>query len=168
MSEAGVPAEETARDLFRALVRLHGEGRIALVCDFKRLQHIDCPVGSEADGNLWAYGVLAAAILALWRGGWWAALAVGAVGVVLYFTLGKAHMRRRIRRRIAERALTSLDLWQRLWRFGGIALVPRDGDACTAPEGNWMALVRESQRPHLTPTLSAPKGGEGGTRAAGG
>jgi hypothetical protein len=135
--------DETPVELFRALRRLVAEGRVALRCDFKRLHHMDCPVALEADSNIWAYAVVAAALVALWRGSWWAALAVGATGIALYFSVGQAYVRRRIRRRIDERALASLDVWQRLWRFGGIALVPAGGgEACAAPQGNWMALVR--------------------------
>jgi len=132
----------TAIDLYRALVRLHAEGRIALSYDFARLSHIDCPVASEADGNIFAYAVVGGVALALWRFGWKAALATGAVGAAVYFTVGRRYIRRRIRRRIEERALASLDLWQRLWRFGGIALTPTGGTPCVAPAGNWMALVR--------------------------
>lgn len=134
---------ETAVELFRTLRRLVADGRVSLRCDFKRLHHMDCPVALEADSNIWAYAVLGAALVALWRGGWWAALAVGAAGAALYFTVGQAYVRRRIRRRIDERALASLDVWQRLWRFGGVALVPAGGGGtCAAPQGNWMALVR--------------------------
>jgi hypothetical protein len=137
------PPQDTAPELFRALRQLVADGRIALACDYKRLQHMDCPVAVEADANIWAYAVVAAAIVALWRGGWWAALAIGAAGVALYFSIGQTYVRRRIRRRIDERALSSLDAWQRLWRFGGITLAPAgSGETCAAPQGNWMALVR--------------------------
>jgi hypothetical protein len=136
-------AQETAVELFRALGQLHAEGKIALSYDFKRLHHMDCPVAKEADGNIWAYAVLAAALVAWWRGGWQVALGVGVVGALAYYTIGQSYVRRRIRRRVADQALGSLDLWQKLWRFGGIGLVAKDGGAaCQAPQGSWMALVR--------------------------
>jgi hypothetical protein len=136
-----VTQDDSAVELFRRLRRLLAEGRIALNYDFRRLQHMDCPVGSEADGNLWAYAIFGATALALWRGGWWAALVAGAAGIALYGSAGRAYVRRRIRRRIDERALGSLEMWQKLWRFGGIGLVA-GGEACAAPQGNWMELVR--------------------------
>jgi hypothetical protein len=132
----------SATDLFRALVRLRAEGRIAVSYDFARLGHIDCPVASEADGNIFAYAVVAIVALAWWRFGWKAALAVAAAGAAVYFSAGRYYIRRRIRHRIDERAFASLELWQRLWRFGGIALTPAGGTPCVAPGGNWMALVR--------------------------
>lgn len=134
---------ETSLGLFRALQRLCSEGRVALSYDYARLHHIDCPVALEADGNRIAYAVLAASGLALWLRGWWAALATLAAGAALYLTIGRRFVQRRIRHRVEARALAELALWQRLWRFGGIGLVPSDGgDACKAPDGNWMALVR--------------------------
>jgi hypothetical protein len=139
------PAPEESREaLFRALVQQHAEGRVALTFDFKRLNHMDCPVAVEADGNIIAYAVLALTILALWLGGWWAAGATLAAGAAFYLTIGRRFVRGRIRRRIEEQALGNRELWQKLWRFGGIALVPTDdGTPCRAPEGNWMGLVRQ-------------------------
>lgn len=138
-----VEPQETAVELFRELGRLHAEGKIALDYDFKRLHHMDCPVASEADSNLWAYALLAAALVGWWRGGWKVALAVGVVGAVAYYTIGQTYVRRRIRRRVTDKALGSLDLWQKLWRFGGIELVAQNGgEKCNAPGGSWMALVR--------------------------
>ncbi len=140
---AAAPPEESAVALFRALVQHHAQGRIALSFDYARLHHIDCPVALEADSNIIVYAVMGLVLLALWRGGWWAAGATLAAGAALYFSAGRFYIRRRIRRRIEEKALGSRDLWQRLWRFGGIGLLPADGSApCVAPEGNWMALVR--------------------------
>jgi hypothetical protein len=140
---AAAPPEDTAESLFRALGRLHADGALRLRLDFKRLDHIDCPVGIEADANRWAYAVLAATLLAFWFGGWKVALVIAALGILAYYTLGRNHVRRRLRRRVEDGALTNLDLWRKLWRWGGIALVPVGGGAeCVAPDGNWMALVR--------------------------
>ena len=136
-------AAETASELFRALKLLHEEGRVALSYDFARLHHMDCPVAVEADGNIIVYAMIAAVLLALWLAGWQVALGVLGLGAALYFTVGRRFVRGRIRRRVEEKALASLDLWQKLWRFGGVGLVPAgDGSACVAPGGNWMALVR--------------------------
>lgn len=148
IQDAAPAATETASELFRALKRLHAEGRIALSYDFARLHHMDCPVAVEAEGNILAYAVIAAVLLALWFEGWQGALVALALGAALYFSAGRRFVRSRIRRRIEERALASLDLWQRLWRFGGVGLVPKgDGAACLAPDGNWMALVRTLRSP---------------------
>jgi len=134
---------DSADNLYRALRRHIAAGDLTIRCDFRRLRHMDSPVAVEAESTRWAYAVVAATLFALWRLGWTAALAVAAAGVALYYTAGSAHVRRNIRRRIEARSLTSLDDWQRLWRFGGVALVMREGRTCEAPQGNWMALVRE-------------------------
>jgi len=143
IQDVAPPPAETPRELFSALKQLHAEGRVALSYDFTRLHHMDCPVAFEAEGNILAYAIVAVALLALWLGGWIAAIAVLGLGAALYFSLGRRYMRGRIRRRVEEQALASLELWQKLWRFGGVGLVPKDdGAACVAPEGNWMGLVR--------------------------
>ncbi len=150
---SAAPPEDTAVDLFRALGQLHARGALTLRLDFKRLDHMDSPVGIEADANRWAYAVLAATLLVFWFGGWKAAAAVAVIGIIAYYTLGRRHVRRRLQRRVEVGALTNLETWRKLWRWGGVALVPADGSAaCVAPEGNWMALVRslggtESARP---------------------
>jgi hypothetical protein len=142
VTDTGAAREQTAEQLFIALRRLHADGKLELRLDYKKLSHIDSPVGSEADGNIWAYGGLALAIAAWWFRGWQVAVGVAIVGVLAYFTLGRIYMHRRIRRRVEDKALLELAQWRRLWKFGGVALVPSAGDACAAPQGNWMALVR--------------------------
>lgn len=137
-----VPSEDTAEKLFAALNLLRADGKIALRFDYKKLTHIDSPVGSEADGNIWACGGLALAIATWWFRGWQAAVAVAVAGVLIYFTFGRWYMHRRIRRRVEDKALADLTQWRRLWKFGGVALVPDTGEECAAPQGNWMALAR--------------------------
>jgi hypothetical protein len=128
--------------LFAALRRLHAEGRLGLGLDFKRLDHMDSPVSAQADSNIWAYATLAVTLLALWAGGWKAALAVAALGIAAYYSLGRIYVQRRLKRRVEDSALASLETWRALWRWGGIALLAQSGEECPAPEGNWMALVR--------------------------
>jgi hypothetical protein len=139
------PAPETAEALLAMLCRLEDEGRLRLRIEPSLLTHIDSPVASEADGNIWVYGALAvAAVLWLWRGAVPGLLAF-AVGLLVYFTLGRAYMHRRIERRVREQALGSIESWRRLWRFRGLTLSAADRPGlaeCASPDGNWMAFVR--------------------------
>jgi hypothetical protein len=146
MTETESPiASDDAGVLFAALGRLACAGQISMRLDYKKLEQLDSPVGSEADGNIWVYGGIALAIAAWWFGGWQAAAVVAALGIAIYLTLGRAYIRRRIQRRVENQALTQLELWRRLWKFGGVTLVSPGGQDCAAPAGNWMALIRRIQ-----------------------
>lgn len=128
-----------------ALRRLESEGRLVLRIDPRPLGHIDSPVASEADGNIWIYGTVAVAgALLLWRGAV-PALAAVAAGILLYFAIGRAYVRRRIERRVREEALASAETWRKLWRFPGLTLAAPGRPelaACVSPGGNWMEFVR--------------------------
>jgi len=137
------PESETAAQLFQTLLRLREQGKVTLLLDFNRLNHMDSPVGVEADSNIWVYGGVAVSLLALWLGGAYWALGVAAAGIAAYYTAGRAYVRRRLGRRIEERAFGDLELWQKLWRWGGVSLVAAPGgETCDAPKGSWIALVR--------------------------
>jgi hypothetical protein len=131
--------------LLRTLRGLIADGAVRLELDLARLDHIDSPVAVEADSNIWIYGGVLASGIVFWRAGLWPGIATVAAGLTLYVTAGRAYVRRRLRRRVEERALAESELWRRLWRFGGVALVERaSGSRCAAPDGNWMALVRRA------------------------
>lgn len=138
-------AAQSAEMLLAALRRLEREGRLELRIDPRPLRHIDSPVASEADGNIWIYAALAiAGVLLLWRG-LIAALAALVLGFALYFTVGRVYVNRRIERRVRDETLDSLDRWRKLWRFRGLTLVAKDRPDladCASPDGNWMAFVR--------------------------
>jgi hypothetical protein len=136
---------ESAEMLLAALRRLDREGRIEIRVDPRRLDHIDSPVASEADGNIWIYPAIGLALLAWWWKGMLPGLATMGVGVALYLSLGRAYLHRRIERRVHERALLSLETWRKLWRFNGLTLAAKDRPGvadCASPDGNWMAFVR--------------------------
>jgi hypothetical protein len=136
---------ESAEALLAVLRRLDGEGRLEIRIEPRLLGHIDSPVASEADGNIWVYSCLAIAVsLFLWRGLVPGLAALG-LGVVAYLTFGRAYIRRRIERRVREKALVSLETWRKLWRFRGLTLAAKDRPGlaeCTSPDGNWMAFAR--------------------------
>src|SRR5437899_4502449 len=134
--------EASADDLFRDLRRLIERGELRLELDIERLDHIDSPVAVEADSNIWVYGLIVVCAVAFWQGGTRPGMAAIAISLVLYFTVARAYVRRRLRRRVHERALGDGELWRRLWRFGGVTLVGARDVRCAAPEANWMALVR--------------------------
>jgi len=136
---------ESAETLLAALRRLDGEGRLEIRIEPRHLTHIDSPVASEADGNLWIYGfLLLAVVLGLWRG-LLPGLAMLGLGIAVYLTAGRAYMHRRIERRVREKALASVETWRKLWRFRGLTLKAKDRpglDDCASPDGNWMAFIR--------------------------
>lgn len=143
-ASAAVPPE-SAEALLAALRRLDSEGKVEIRIDPRRLNHIDSPVASEADGNIWVYAAIALAVLLWWWKGMVPGLAVMAAGIAVYVTLGRAYVHRRIERRVHEKALASLETWRKLWRFSGLTLAAREqpGPAdCASPDGNWMAFVR--------------------------
>lgn len=144
-TDSAPPAADSAETLLAALRRLDGEGRLEIRIDPRPLGHIDSPVASEADGNIWVYGsVGAAAALLMWRGVVPALVAL-AIGVALYLSVGRAYVHRRIKRRVREKALASAETWRQVWRFPGLTLAAKgrpDIANCASPDGNWMAFVR--------------------------
>src|ERR1700680_4795147 len=117
---------ESAEMLLAALRRLDREGRIEIRVDPRRLDHIDSPVASEAEGNIWIYPAIGLALLAWWWKGMLPSVATMGVGVALYLSLGRAYLHRRIERRVHERALLSLETWRKLWRFNGLTMAAKD------------------------------------------
>ncbi|MGB8840602.1 MAG: hypothetical protein WCC64_05995 [Aliidongia sp.] len=139
---------ESERDLLAKLKQMVEGGQLHLTVDRSKLSHLDFPLSSEADGNLWVYSLTPLCALILWRVGLWPGLAASAISIALYQTLGKTYIARRLDRRIRERGLSETDTWRALWRFGGVILTPADGGPpCQGPEGSWFALARGVARP---------------------
>jgi hypothetical protein len=135
-------------ELLRGLRGLIDSGAVRLELDLGKLDQMDSPVAVEADSNIWVYGAIPLCALVFWQLGLWPGLASIAAGLALYFTAGRAYVRRRLAARVRERALRDSELWRRLWRFGGVMLIDvGDGTRCAAPDGNWMALVRARAGP---------------------
>ncbi len=138
-------AAETADELFARLRRFCADGRVTVDLDNKRLMHIDSPVSFEAWGNQWVYPLLLLTCAVWWAFGWKVGTGAAAASVLLYLTLGKALLHRRIERRVREQVLEDVVRWRKLWSFGGVSLRSTEaasGGICASPSDNWMEFVR--------------------------
>src|SRR5215472_1309409 len=146
--QVAIPPEaaETADELFARLRRLCAEGRVTIELDNKRLMHIDSPVSFEAWGNQLIYPLLLLTIVAWWWLGWKVGTGAAVASVLIYLTIGKAFLHRRIERRVREQVLEDVVRWRKLWNFGGVSLHTKaEGAAastCASPRDNWMEFVR--------------------------
>ena len=134
---------ETERELLAKLKGLVDSGKVILTVDRSKLSSLDFPLGSEVDGNIWVYAMALVSVAIWWRTGMWFGIAAGVTSLILYQTLGKAYVARRLDRRIRERGLQEMDTWRALWRFGGVILTPAEGGApCQGPQGSWFTVAR--------------------------
>ena len=137
------PSGPDERELLGRLRVLHEAGRIKLAVNRAKLSHMDFPLGLEADGNRWAYAIVLAIIPVWWFLGTYAGIAATVVGFLIYQTLGRRYVERRLLARIEDKGLGDIDNWRKLWRFGGVILTdPAKGETCLGPEGRWMAFVQ--------------------------
>jgi hypothetical protein len=145
---ASAPSVESETELLARLDALVEARQITLALVRGKLGHLDFPLALEADGNRWAYPLFLVAGITWWQFGTALGIAAMAAAAVIYQTLGRAYMARRLERRIRERGLKETETWRRLWRFGGVILIPAEGGRapCQGPDGNWMALVRAVPR----------------------
>jgi len=143
-------AGDTAEALFAQLRRLNAEGKAAIDLDLKRLMHIDSPVAFEAESNQWVYGLLVVTAGVWYWFGYKIGLAAAGASVLLYLTVAKALLRRRIERRVRDQVLEDLVRWRKLWNFGGVTIRATgdggEGEVCAAPKDNWMEFVRRRGR----------------------
>jgi hypothetical protein len=134
-----VDSEANLLSRLETLVRTE---RLHLEIDRRKMAHLDFPLASEIDGNIFVYPSLAISALIGWTMGMAAAAAAVAASFLCYQTLGKRFIERRLRRRILDRGLTELTLWRSLWRFGGVILSTPDGQmSCQGPQESWSQFV---------------------------
>ena len=139
---------ETEREL---LAKLERAGRQRQGDPDGRLPQQSCRAWTsrsapEVDGNIWVYAMALVSVAIWWRTGMWFGIASGVTSLILYQTLGKAYVARRLDRRIRERGLQEMDTWRALWRFGGVILTPgrRRRTVARGPQvqGSWFAVAR--------------------------
>jgi hypothetical protein len=125
---------------FRRLRDGLGDGRLTVAIDRKRLSHMDCPVAADALATQALYGMVAIAAIAFWLLP--SAFALGCVAGTLlaYAAVGHAWVGRRMERLALSQMLDNQELWDRMWRFGGVHLTAAAA-AAHGPDDDWRALV---------------------------
>ncbi|MBV9523935.1 MAG: hypothetical protein JO010_14135, partial [Alphaproteobacteria bacterium] len=66
--------EATPAELLRSLRRLVESGALRIELDLRRLDHMDSPVGVEADSNRWIYPAIILCGATFWFFGLWPGL----------------------------------------------------------------------------------------------
>jgi len=141
---------DEATEQLNQLKRLVADGKISLKIDQKRLTHMDSPVVCDPDSTRWLYALAVVAGVVWWRLGTTYGLVAVAVAGIIYATLARTYVKRRLERRVQEIALSDPTIWRKLWRFGGVALIAKDSGAdapCTAPKDNWVAFMQRAAGP---------------------
>jgi hypothetical protein len=144
------PADED-RKLLAKLREACAAGRVRLEIDADHLAHIHSPIARDTDVNLLLYPAIGLVAAVWWLVGWMLGVGVATICVAFYFMVGRRWRHARLRQRIEDRALTNLELWRRLWRWGGVSLErsgPHGSIVCRAPEQKWHSFVGELDPPH--------------------
>jgi hypothetical protein len=136
-------ARRSEAELLGQLRTLLRSGSVTIAIDAIHLDKLDSPVAVQAESTRWLYALLGGVGAAAWWQGM-AGLAGGtAIAVAIWIGWVRRDVGRRIRNRVETQALHDATLWRKLWRHGGVRLVPRDGGPCVAPRDNWMQFVRD-------------------------
>lgn len=129
-------------DLLHILETAHGEGRITIVIEAKRLDHMDSPIAVVAESNRWFYGLVVAAGLIWWLAGTYYGVAALIAAAIIYGTIGRHVVERKLRRRFFDKGIKDIITWRKLWRLNGITMEhPASGAVCASPGGNWQRFV---------------------------
>ncbi len=135
------------KDLLDELRAAHEDGRVAISLDLKKLDHMDSPIAVQAESNRWLYGLIVAAGLIWWFAGTAAGIGAVVVAAIVYATIGRRMVERKMRRRFFEVGIKNIGDWRKLWGLQGITLeCAENGDVCSSPDGNWIRFVLD----HLT------------------
>lgn len=128
------------------LSEAHRNGLVDIQIDFNRVTHPNSPLPFESfKGQItYLYVGLIAALLygcrSLLTLGWTETFAMSVVISLLYWWIVRSALERWATRRILDRLLADDTAWEKLWRFGGVAIKGVSADAAQlwrAPADNW-------------------------------
>lgn len=129
----------------RSLVRAVNDGKIEVGVDVIRLNRSDSPVYKWTDHNLPAFvlaGIVAYVFYAF--GQIWGFVGLSASIVAFFWPVRKWGFAK-LKYRTREMALSSLDGWETLWRFGGLSVRrgAEEDSQCVSPNDDWHQFMQD-------------------------
>lgn len=119
------------------------QGLVILTLDRRKLSSADFPLSLESESNIWVYPLLVLIGIVAYYTGLYGGLAAFIAAFFLFQRVARPWIARRIETRIRARALKEIEIWRKLWRFGGVILTRADtGQTVQGPDGHWTVLIR--------------------------
>ncbi len=112
---------------FSALRQAIRDGEVRVAISRKKLSHIDCPVAADALATRALYLMVALGAVAFWQMPWLLAAVFCAAMLLFYGAAGYPWVGKQMQRTALAQLLDNLDLWDKMWAFGGVAIFDRQG-----------------------------------------
>ncbi len=138
----------TDQSLYERLWYAHRDEKLLIGIDLRHFNRPGSPTYQQKDNALPLVATLCCTASAWMLGGWIWGLAILASGIILTLTTLNVWVMHRLRTRTLEKALSGLDDWQDLWRYGGMSLrlVNDDATEIRAPDGDWRLFAQRRLR----------------------
>ena len=137
--------EPDDQTLYRCIVAAHQRGEIAIDVDARSLAHPHCPLSARVYSTQVFYAIVVVVGLSLWLFGYQIAIGVAAAALLLYWSVGRRLVHRKMREVICAQITGNFEVWRKMWRFGAITLSRESPNGlvhCRAPEESWRAFAR--------------------------
>jgi hypothetical protein len=134
------------QDLYERIWYAHQDEKLMIGIDLRHYNKPGSPTYQQKENALPLVATLCCTASAWMLGGWIWGLAILASGIILTLTTLNVWVMQRLRTRTMAIALSGLDGWLLLWRFGGISLriAGNHASEVTAPDGDWRAYARHT------------------------
>lgn len=151
-------AQASDFDEFQYLVDQFRDGVVKIAIDRKQILHPHCPVAGDSIETLPVYlGALVIAGLLFYD--YNIAGAVFVAMILLHVLFGRRWLDRRIHKYVTRKITASLELWDKLWKFGGVTLTAPTvlpEVTCKSPDQKWRSFIERLNAAQPAPATAEP------------